>query len=83
MDRASKANIIGFAFPNEEGRRMPKPLEIVHFDVYGPMRITYMDSACYFVTFVNNFLRNVLLYVLKSKGNCFEEFNKFKALIEI
>ena len=38
---------------------MTKPLKIVHSNVCGPMRTTSMGDTNYFVTFVDEFLRNV------------------------
>jgi len=70
------------AFPNEGGRRATKPLEIVHSDVCGPMRTASMGGAKYFVTFIDDFSRKVWLYALKTKGECFEKFKEFKALVE-
>ena len=59
-----------------------KPLEIVHSDVCGPMRTTSIGGERHFVTFINDFLRKMCLYVLKSKGYCFEKFKEFKGYIE-
>ena len=70
------------AFPNE-GEEATKPLEIVYFDMCGPMRITSMGGARYFMTFIDDFSRIMWLYVLKSKGKCFEKFKEFKALVEM
>ena len=69
-------------FPNEGGRQTTKPLKIVYSDGCGPMRFTLMGGARYFVTFVNNFSRKVWLYVLESKGDCFDKFKEFKALVK-
>jgi hypothetical protein len=44
-----------------------KPLEIVHSDVCGPMRTTSLGGARYFVTYIDDFSRNVWVYLLKSK----------------
>ena len=69
-------------FPSNGGTRATKPLEIVHSDVCGPMRTTSMGGARYFVTFIDDFSRKVWVYLLKSKGECFERFKEFKALVE-
>ncbi len=69
-------------FPKEGGRRATKPLEIVHSDVCGPMRTTSVGGAKYFVTFIDDFSRKIWLYALKTKGECFEKFKEFKALVE-
>lgn len=70
------------AFPNKGKRRTIKPLEIVHFDICGLKGTTSMGGARYFVIFIDNFLRKVWLYALKSKGKCFEIFKEFRALVK-
>ena len=70
------------AFPSNEGTRATKALEIVHSDVCGPMRTTSIGGARYFVTFIDDLSRKVWVYMLKSKGECFERFKEFKALVE-
>jgi transposase InsO family protein len=70
------------AFPSDGGRRATKPLEIVHSDVCGPMRTTSIGGARYFVTYIDDFSRKVWVYILKSKGEVFEKFKEFKALVE-
>jgi hypothetical protein len=70
------------AFPNKGGRRATEPLEIIHSDVCGPMRTTFMGGARYFVIFIDDFSWHVWLYVLKFKWNCFEKFKEFKGFVE-
>jgi len=49
---------------------------------WGPMRTTSLGGARYFVTYIDDFSRNVWVYLLKSKGECLEKFKGFKALVE-
>ena len=42
-----------------------------------------MGGAKYFVTFIDDFLWKVWLYVLKTKDECFIRFQEFKALVEM
>ena len=48
-------------FPTERAKRATKPSKIVHSDVCGPMLTTSMGGAKYFVTFIDDFSRKVLL----------------------
>ena len=59
---------------------MIKHLEIVHYDVIGS--IGSMGGARHLVTFIDDFSGKTWLYVLKSKGNCFEKFKEFETLVE-
>ncbi len=62
--------------------RATKPLEIVHSDVCSPMTSTSLGGARYFVTYIDDFSRKVWVYLLKSRGECFEKFKEFNALVE-
>lgn len=64
------------------GSRPIKPLEIVHFDVYGPMKTLFMDGARYLMTFIDYLSERIWLYALKFNGKCFEKFKEFKSLVE-
>ena len=62
---------------------MTKFLEIVPSYLCGPMKTTSMGDARYFVTFINDFLKMMYLYALKSKRECFEKFKEFKVFVEL
>ena len=67
---------------NNEERLATKPLEIVHSGVCGPMRTTSIGGAKYFVIFVDDYSRKVWVYTMKCKGEWFERFKEFQALVE-
>ena len=67
---------------NNEEKLATKPLEIVHSGVCGPMRTTSIGGARYFVTFVDDYSRKVWVYTMKCKGEWFERFKEFQALVE-
>lgn len=62
---------------------MTKPLEIVHSDICGPMKMIFIVGARYFILFIVEFSQKVWLYVLKSKGSCIEKFKQFKGIVEM
>jgi hypothetical protein len=59
-----------------------KLLEVVHNDVWGPIKTTSRGGAWYFVTFINDFLRKIHVYILKMKWKVFDKFKAYKALVE-
>ena len=71
------------AFSNEGDKRATKPLEIIYFDVCGPIRTTFIGSARYFVTFIDDLLKNICLYALRTKAKCFERVEDFKAIVRM
>ena len=44
--------------------RATKLLELVHFDVCGPMKTTSIGAAKYFVTFNDDFSRKIWIYLI-------------------
>jgi hypothetical protein len=70
------------SFPEDGATRASQLLEIVHIDVCGPMRTTLHGGAQYFLTFIDDFSRKTHVYFLKAKGEAFEKFKQYKALVE-
>jgi hypothetical protein len=61
------------AFPSSEHRSRGS-LDLIHFDVCGPMSSASLTSSCYYVTFIEDFSHKTWIYFLKTKD---EVFNKF------
>ena len=59
-----------------------KPLELVHTDLCGPMRIKSLQGDLYFMLFVDGFTRMCWLFFLKEKSGAFKKIKTFKILVE-
>jgi hypothetical protein len=70
------------SFPKDGATKASQLLEIVHTDVCGPMKTTSHAGARYFLTFIDDFSRKTHVYLLKAKGEAFEKFKQYKALME-
>jgi hypothetical protein len=70
------------SFLKNEATKASKLLELVHSNVCGSMKTTSRGGARYFVTFIDNFLRKTHVYLLKAKGEVFDKFKAYKALVE-
>jgi hypothetical protein len=70
------------SFPKDGATKASQLLGIVHIDVCGPMKTTLHGGTQYFFTFINNFSRKTHVYLLKAKGEAFEKFKQYKALVE-
>jgi hypothetical protein len=46
------------------------------------MKTTSYGGARYFFTFINDFLKKTHVYLLKAKGEVFDKFKAYKALVE-
>ena len=69
------------SFPSG-GKRVKQILEIVHSDVFGPMKVPSLGKYICYVSFIVDFSRNTWIYFLKKKSEVFDRFKEFKALVE-
>lgn len=69
-------------FPQKSLTKSDKILELIHSDVYGPMRVQSIGGATYFVTFIDDKSRYVEVFFLKSKSEAKKSFLKFKNCAE-
>ena len=63
-------------------KRADHPLELIHSDVCGKVGTRSLGGGEYFVTFVDDHTRHVWVYILKRKGEVFQRFQEWKALVE-
>ncbi len=69
-------------FPKDKMTRASELLELVHSNVCRPMKTTSRGGARYFVAFIDNFSKKIHVYLLKAKGEVFDKFNAYKALVD-
>ena len=53
------------------------PFELVHYDVWGPCPVVSPTGFRYFVTFVDDYSRTTLLYLMKNHYELFSHFRSF------
>ena len=65
------------------GRHIRKGIiDYIHSNVWGPSPTVSLGGSSYFVTFIDDYSRKVLVYLLKIKDDVFNTFKKFRALVE-
>ncbi|CAH9088439.1 unnamed protein product [Cuscuta epithymum] len=69
------------SFARKSTKRQAK-LELVHSDVCGPIEVESNGGSKYFVTFIDDATRKTWVYMLKTKSQVFETFQKFHAMVE-
>ena len=62
-----------------KGNRAKEPLELVHSDVYGPIKVQARGGYEYFVTFIDDYSRYGHTYLIHRKSETFGKFQEFKA----
>jgi transposase InsO family protein len=58
-----------------------KPLEMIHSDVW-TTKIESIGGCKYYVSFIDDHTRKVWVYFMKHKGEVFQHFLNFKAMVE-
>lgn len=70
------------SFPAQSLYRANKVLELVHGDLCGPLTPETPSGNRYFLLLVDDFSRYMWVYMLREKGEAFDAFKRFKALVE-
>jgi hypothetical protein len=55
---------------------------LVHSDVFRFVLVPSLGKFVYYLSFINDFLRNTWIYFLQKKSEVFGKFKEFKALME-
>ena len=76
----SKMHVLSFL--KESKTKTTKLLETVHNNLCGPFKVKSVSGAKYFVTFIDDRSRIILVYFIKSKSEVFEKFQLYKAHVE-
>ena len=58
-------------------------LDYIHSDVWGPVSVSSYSGAQYFVSFIDDYFRNVWIYFMKHKSNVFGIFKSGKHRLRI
>jgi len=70
------------SLPKESNSRAKKQQQLIHVNVYGPIKLSSLGKSNYFLLFIDDFLRKMWVYFLKQKSEVFSTFKKFKAIVE-
>lgn len=54
-------------YPKTVSFTASKPIELVHSDLSGSIQTATVGGECYFLTFVNDFNRFTVIYLLRKK----------------
>jgi hypothetical protein len=57
-------------------------LVLIHSNVFGPVHVPSLGKFVYYVSFIDDFSRNIWIYFLRKKSEVFDKFKEFKALVE-
>ncbi|KAL4572640.1 hypothetical protein LXL04_019420 [Taraxacum kok-saghyz] len=77
MGKQKKVSFLKSGNPPKSGK-----LELIHSDVYGSTSVSSVGGARYYVTFIDDCTKKVWVYFLKQKSEVFNEFKKWRAIVE-
>lgn len=66
----------------EKGQRVKQPLELIHSDVLGPLKVSSFFGGLYLLTFVDDYSRKAFVVPIKSKEAVLNVFVKLKIMVE-
>lgn len=53
------------------------PLQFFHIDIFRPMTVRARHGVSYFITFIDNYSRNDVVYLISHKSKALSGFGKF------
>ena len=65
-----------------KGVRAQGCMDLIHSDVFGQFSVHARGGYEYFITFTDDYSRNVYVYLKKKKSVAFDKFKEFKAKSE-
>lgn len=64
------------------GTRADDVLKVIHTDICGPMEVSSIGGAKYFLLFIDDYSRMIFVYFLRNKSDALACFKEFKAKVE-
>jgi hypothetical protein len=74
-------NFTKASFPRSDTRSV-EILDLVQTNMCGPMNQRFLSGCEYYLTFIDDYLRNTWIYLLKAKSEIFTWFQEFRSLME-
>ena len=68
--------------PFGKATRATYALELVHFDICGPMNVKARLGTSYFLTFINDYIRYGYVYLISHRYEALDCFKRFVAKVE-
>jgi len=68
--------------PKESSWRASQRLELIHFDICGPINLESNSNKKYFITFIDDYSRKSWVYFMSEKFVALDIFKKFKIMVE-
>ena len=80
-DVCIKLKITCKPLPKDSGEQAKKLGEKVYSNVWGPSRHLMTDTKSYYVSFIDNYLRESVIYLMSSKDQVFSKYKLYEAMM--
>ena len=67
--------------PKKSGKWAKKLVEKVYSDIWGPSRHPTIDEKTYYVSFINNYSRESIIYLMNSKDQVFTKYKLYESMM--
>ena len=68
--------------PIGKTKRDEFPLQLIHYDICGPMNVRASSGATYFITFIDDFTHFGYVYLISHKSEALECFKRYMNEVE-
>ena len=69
-------------YPKKSEHKSKRVLELVHTDLCGPMQVDSVGGSRYLLTFIDDFSRYTVVYLLRKKSEVLDKFKDFVMSME-
>ena len=80
-DACIKSKITRKPLSKDSGERAKKLGEKVYYNVWGPSRHLMTDKKLYYLSFIDNYSRESVIYLMSSKDQVFSKYKLYEAMM--
>ena len=82
-DACIQAKIAQVSLPKESRERAKKMGDRIYSDVWGPSRHQTIDKKYYCISFTDDYSRESVIYLMKTKDEVFQKYKLYEAMLVI
>jgi hypothetical protein len=81
-DVCIKSKITRKPLPKESRERTKAVGKYIYTDVWGPSRYTIINQKYYYISFMDNYSRGSVIYLMKNKSEAFEKYKIYEVMMK-
>ena len=80
-DACIQAKIVQMPLPKESREHAKKRGDRIYSDIWGPSRHQTINKKLYYISFTDNYSRESVIYLMKTKDEAFQKYKLYKAML--